>query len=202
MPHHEPFQYYNTTANPNHLPPTSVGMIGQTDQANHQYDVSDFWEAADSGNMPSVSFIKAPAYQDGHAGYSSPLAEQTFVVETVNVHNSYGEQSCTAGRSSFITGQSVYRTGLSKVGLPGAPVGMNEKIVTIATLLKEQGYDSGQFGKNHLSDLNHMLPTNHGFDEFFGNLYHLDAEEEPEMDNYPSKKRFSQILLRHLALVV
>jgi phospholipase C len=84
LPHHEPFQYYNSTVNPNHLPPTSVSMIGQTDQANHQYDVSDFWEAADSGNMPSVSFIKAPAYQDGHAGYSSPLAEQTFVVETVN----------------------------------------------------------------------------------------------------------------------
>ena len=84
LPHHEPFQYYNSTVNPNHLPPTSVSMIGRTDQANHQYDVSDFWEAADSGNMPSVSFIKAPAYQDGHAGYSSPLAEQTFVVETVN----------------------------------------------------------------------------------------------------------------------
>jgi hypothetical protein len=102
--------------------------------------------------------------------------------------DSYGEQSCTAGRSSFITGQSVLRTGLSKVGIPGAPVGMNDKLVTIAALLKEQGYATGQFGKNHLGDLNHMLPTNHGFDEFFGNLYHLNAEEEPEMyDYYPDK---------------
>jgi arylsulfatase A-like enzyme len=79
---------------------------------------------------------------------------------------------------------------LSKVGIPGEPVGMNENIVTIAALLKEQGYATGQFGKNLLGDLNHMLPTNHGFDEFFGNLYHLNAEEDPEMDNYPSKKEF------------
>jgi arylsulfatase A-like enzyme len=104
--------------------------------------------------------------------------------------DSYGEQSCTAGRSSFITGQSVYRTGLSKVGIPAATIGMSEKIVTTAALLKEQGYATGQFGKNHLGDLNSMLPTNHGFDEFFGNLYHLNAEEEPEMTNYPSKKDF------------
>jgi len=104
--------------------------------------------------------------------------------------DSYGEQSCTAGRSSFITGQSVYRTGLSKVGMPGAPIGMNEKIVTIVALLKEQGYATGQFGKNHLGDLKYMLPTNHGFDEFFGNLYHLNAQEEPETENYPSKKDF------------
>src|SRR6476660_4640388 len=104
--------------------------------------------------------------------------------------DAYGEQSCTAGRSSFITGQSVYRTGLSKVGIPAAPVGMSDRIVTIAALLKEQGYATGQFGKNHLGDLNHMLPTNHGFDEFFGNLYHLNAEEEPEMDNYPDATDF------------
>ena len=104
--------------------------------------------------------------------------------------DSYGEQSCTAGRSSFITGQSVYRSGLSKVGYPGAPIGMSEKLVTIAACLKNQGYATGQFGKNHLGDLNHMLPTNHGFDEFYGNLYHLDAEEEPEMADYPSEKEF------------
>ena len=84
LPHHQPFQYYKTTANPNHLPPTSVKMIGLTDQANHQYDLSDFWASAESGNLPSVTFLKAPAYQDGHAGYSSPLAEQTFLVETIN----------------------------------------------------------------------------------------------------------------------
>src|SRR6185295_3683799 len=98
--------------------------------------------------------------------------------------------SCTAGRSSFITGQSVLRTGLSKVGIPAAPIGMNEKILTIAGALKNQGYATGQFGKNHLGDLNHMLPTNHGFDEFFGNLNHLNAEEEPEMEDYPPEDEF------------
>src|SRR5687767_127763 len=124
-------------------------------------------------------------------GYQTPNIDR-IAKEGMMFTDAYGEQSCTAGRSSFITGQSVYRTGLSKVGMPGAPVGMNEKIVTIAALLKEEGYATGQFGKNHLGDLNHMLPTNHGFDEFFGNLYHLNAEEEPEMDNYPSKKEFPQ----------
>ena len=91
----------------------------------------------------------------------------------------YGEQSCTAGRSSFIMGQSVFRTGLSKVGLPGADLGMREEEPTIAALLKARGYATGQFGKNHLGDKDEHLPTNHGFDEFFGNLYHLNAEEEP-----------------------
>jgi phospholipase C len=84
IPHHEPFQYYQSTANPHHLPPSSVALIGQTDQANHQYDLADFWAAADSGRLPAVSFVKAPGYQDGHAGYSDPLAEQTFVVQTIN----------------------------------------------------------------------------------------------------------------------
>jgi phospholipase C len=84
IPHHEPFQYYLSTANPHHLPPSSVAMIGHTDQANHQYDLSDFWEAASSGNLPAVSYLKAAGFQDGHAGYSSPLAEQTFIVETLN----------------------------------------------------------------------------------------------------------------------
>ncbi|HEX9318238.1 MAG TPA: alkaline phosphatase family protein [Nitrososphaeraceae archaeon] len=84
LPHHQPFQYYRTTANPDHLPPTSVKIIGHTDQANHQYDISDFWDVASSGNLPSVSFLKAPAFQDGHAGYSNPLEEQTFIVDTLN----------------------------------------------------------------------------------------------------------------------
>jgi phospholipase C len=84
VPHHEPFQYYQSTANPDHLPPTSIPMIGQTDQANHQYDLSYFWQAADSGYLPAVSFIKAPAYEDGHAGYSDPLDEQQFLVDTIN----------------------------------------------------------------------------------------------------------------------
>jgi arylsulfatase len=96
----------------------------------------------------------------------------------------YGQQSCTAGRAAFITGQSPIRTGLMKVGLPGAPEGMKKEHPTIATLLKAQGYVTGQFGKNHLGDRDDMLPTPHGLDEFFGNLYYLNAEEEPENPNY------------------
>jgi len=130
-------------------------------------------------------------YTHGLMGYRTPNIDR-LAKEGMLFTDSYGEQSCTAGRSSFITGQSVLRTGLSKVGVPAAPVGMNDKIVTIAALLKEQGYATGQFGKNHLGDLNHMLPTNHGFDEFFGNLYHLNAEEEPEMYNYPKDPRFKE----------
>jgi len=84
IPHHQPFQYFASTANPGHLPPDSVAMIGRTDQANHQYDLADFWAAVDAGNLPSVSFLKAPAYQDGHAGYSDPLDEQEFLVSTIN----------------------------------------------------------------------------------------------------------------------
>ena len=136
-----------------------------------------------------IGITNLSCYSHGLMGYQTPNIDR-IAKEGMMFTDSYGEQSCTAGRSSFITGQSVYRTGLSKVGIPGAPVGMSEKIVTIAALLKEQGYATGQFGKNHLGDLNHMLPTNHGFDEFFGNLYHLNAEEEPEMDDYPSKKEF------------
>jgi arylsulfatase len=128
-------------------------------------------------------------YTHGLMGYRTPNIDR-IAREGMLFTDSYGEQSCTAGRSSFITGQSVYRTGLSKVGIPAAPTGMSEKLVTIAALLKEHGYATGQFGKNHLGDLNHMLPTNHGFDEFFGNLYHLNAEEEPEMYDYPPEKDF------------
>src|SRR3989475_8690069 len=105
----------------------------------------------------------------------------------------YGQQSCTAGRAAFITGQSPVRTGLLKVGLPGAPEGLSEKDPTIADLLKAQGYATGQFGKNHLGDLNKYLPTVHGFDEFFGNLYHLNAEEEPERRTYPQDPKFKEM---------
>ena len=104
----------------------------------------------------------------------------------------YGQQSCTAGRAAFITGQSPIRTGLTKVGLPGAPEGMKKEDPTIATLLKAQGYVTGQFGKNHLGDRDDMLPTAHGFDEFFGNLYHLNAEEEPENVDYPKNPEFKK----------
>jgi arylsulfatase len=136
-----------------------------------------------------IGISNLSCYTHGLMGYQTPNIDR-IAKEGCLFTDSYGEQSCTAGRSSFITGQSVYRTGLSKVGIPAAPIGMNDKTVTIAAVLKEQGYATGQFGKNHLGDLNHMLPTNHGFDEFFGNLYHLNAEEEPEMDNYPDAKEF------------
>jgi arylsulfatase A-like enzyme len=134
-----------------------------------------------------IGITNLSCYSHGVMGYQTPNIDR-IAKEGMMFTDSYGEQSCTAGRSSFITGQSVYRTGLSKVGIPASPVGMSEKIVTIAAVLKEQGYATGQFGKNHLGDLNHMLPTNHGFDEFFGNLYHLNAEEEPEFPDYPSKE--------------
>jgi arylsulfatase len=138
-----------------------------------------------------IGISNLSCYTHGLMGYQTPNIDR-LANEGMMFTDSYGEQSCTAGRSSFITGQSVYRTGLSKVGTPGAPIGMNEKIVTIAAVLKEQGYATGQFGKNHLGDLNHMLPTNHGFDEFFGNLYHLNAEEEPEMYDYYPEKDFAE----------
>ena len=102
----------------------------------------------------------------------------------------YGQQSCTAGRAAFITGQSPIRTGLTKVGLPGANIGLSEKDPTIAEILKPLGYATGQFGKNHLGDRNNFLPCVHGFDEFFGNLYHLNAEEEPENPDYPKGPKF------------
>ena len=123
------------------------------------------------------------AYTRGLVGYKTPNIDR-IANEGMTFTDYYGEQSCTAGRSSFITGQSVFRTGLSKVGLPGAKEGMSEKDPSIASLLKNHGYATGQFGKNHLGDRDEHLPTNHGFDEFFGNLYHLNAEEEPENEDY------------------
>jgi arylsulfatase A-like enzyme len=124
------------------------------------------------------------AYTFGLMGYKTPNIDRV-AHEGMMFTDYYGEQSCTAGRSSFITGQSVFRTGLSKVGLPGAELGMREEDPTIAGMLKAQGYATGQFGKNHLGDRDEHLPTNHGFDVFFGNLYHLNAEEEPEHPDYP-----------------
>jgi len=123
------------------------------------------------------------AYTHGLVGYKTPNIDR-IANEGVTFTDYYGEQSCTAGRSTFITGQSVLRTGLSKVGLPGAKEGISEEDPTIATLLKARGYATGQFGKNHLGDRDEHLPTNHGFDEFYGNLYHLNAEEEPENEDY------------------
>jgi arylsulfatase len=124
------------------------------------------------------------AYTRGMMGYRTPNIDR-IANEGIIFTDYYGEQSCTAGRSSFITGQSVFRTGLSKVGLPGAELGLSEEDPTIAVFLKDLGYATGQFGKNHLGDRDEHLPTNHGFDEFLGNLYHLNAEEEPENEDYP-----------------
>jgi arylsulfatase A-like enzyme len=129
------------------------------------------------------------AYSMGLMGYRTPNIDRV-AAEGMIFTDYYGEQSCTAGRSAFITGQSVYRTGLSKVGLPGADLGLRAEDPTIATLLKEQGYATGQFGKNHLGDKDEFLPTAHGFDEFYGNLYHLNAEEEPELPDYPKDPAF------------
>ncbi len=129
------------------------------------------------------------AYTMGVMGYRTPNIDRV-ANEGMIFTDYYGEQSCTAGRSSFIMGQSVFRTGLSKVGLPGAELGMQVEDPTIAVLLKDMGYATGQFGKNHLGDRDEMLPSNHGFDEFLGNLYHLNAEEEPENEDYPSEERF------------
>ncbi len=129
------------------------------------------------------------AYTHGLMGYQTPNIDR-IADEGMMFTDYYGEQSCTAGRSSFIMGQSVFRTGLSKVGFPGADLGMRIEDPTIAGLLKPLGYATGQFGKNHLGDKDEMLPTNHGFDEFYGNLYHLNAEEEPEQRDYPKDPAF------------
>src|SRR5690242_4620542 len=129
------------------------------------------------------------AYSHGVMGYRTPNIDR-LAKEGMMFTDYYAEQSCTAGRSSFITGQTTLRTGLSKVGIPGATVGLQARDVTLAELLKPLGYATGQFGKNHLGDRNDYLPTVHGFDEFFGNLYHLNAEEEPEHPDYPKDPAF------------
>ena len=129
------------------------------------------------------------AYSFGLMGYRTPNIDR-IAREGTMFTDYYAEQSCTAGRSSFITGQATLRTGLSKVGLPAADIGLRAEDITIAEALKPLGYATGQFGKNHLGDRNEFLPTVHGFDEFFGNLYHLNAEEEPENPDYPKDPAF------------
>ncbi|CDO32409.1 arylsulfatase [Mycolicibacterium porcinum] len=136
-----------------------------------------------------IGISNLSCYSMGLMGYQTPNIDR-IAKEGMLFTDAYGEQSCTAGRSAFITGQSVYRTGLSKVGFPGADVGLQAEDPTIAECLKPLGYATGQFGKNHLGDLNKYLPTAHGFDEFFGNLYHLNVEEEPELPDYPKKEQF------------
>jgi len=131
------------------------------------------------------------AYNRGMMGYRTPNID-SIANDGCLFTDWYAQQSCTAGRAAFITGQSPIRTGLTKVGLPGAKEGMTDADPTIATLLKAQGYATGQFGKNHLGDADSTLPTAHGFDEFFGNLYHLNAEEEPENVDYPKNPEFKK----------
>jgi arylsulfatase len=127
------------------------------------------------------------AYSKGMMGYRTPNIDR-IANEGMIFTDYYAVQSCTAVRAAFIMGQSVFRSGLSKVGLPGAALGMRSEDPTIAELLKPLGYATGQFGKNHLGDRDEHLPTQHGFDEFFGNLYHLNAEEEPELRDYPPEQ--------------
>jgi arylsulfatase len=138
-----------------------------------------------------IGITNLSCYSDGVMGYRTPNIDR-IAKEGMKFTDSYGEQSCTAGRASFITGQSGFRTGLTKVGVPASPVGLKAEDPTIAELLKPHGYATGQFGKNHLGDRNEYLPTVHGFDEFFGNLYHLNAEEEPELPDYPNEKDFPE----------
>jgi arylsulfatase A-like enzyme len=155
--------------------------------------------AAPGGTRPNIVIIwgddigqsNISAYSHGLMGYQTPNIDR-IAKEGVMFTDYYGEQSCTAGRSSFITGQSGLRTGLTKVGLPGATLGLQKEDPTIAELLKPLGYATGQFGKNHLGDRNEFLPTVHGFDEFYGNLYHLNAEEEPELPDYPKDPTFHE----------
>jgi len=148
--------------------------------------------AAAAGGKPNILVIfgddigiaNVSAYSDGVMGYETPSIDR-IAKEGIRFLHYYGEQSCTAGRSAFLTGQHIIRTGLSKVGFPGAPMGMSQEDPSIGGLLRNVGYATGQFGKNHVGDRNESLPTVNGFDEFFGNLYHLNAEEEPELPDYP-----------------
>jgi arylsulfatase len=139
-----------------------------------------------------IGLMNISAYSLGLMGYRAPDIDR-IAKEGMIFTDYYAEQSCTAGRSTFITGQSTLRTGLSKVGIPGATAGLQPRDPTLAQLIKPLGYATGQFGENHLGDRNEFLPTVHGFDEFLGNLYHLNAEEEPEDFNYPRAPKFAEL---------
>jgi len=138
-----------------------------------------------------IGWFNVSAYNHGLMGYRTPNIDR-LAKEGTMFTDWYGQQSCTAGRAAFITGQSPIRTGLTKVGMPGAKIGLQPEDPTIADVLKPLGYTCGQFGKNHLGDRDEFLPTVHGFDEFFGNLYHLNAEQEPECEDYPKAPEFKK----------
>ena len=138
-----------------------------------------------------IGWFNPSCYNSGIMGYRTPNIDR-IAKEGARFTDWYGQQSCTAGRAAFVTGQSPIRTGLTKVGLPGADIGLQPEDPSVADFMKNLGYATGQFGKNHLGDLNKFLPTVHGFDEFFGNLYHLNAEEEPENPDYPKNPEFKK----------
>jgi hypothetical protein len=169
---------------------TAINAVDRTQVAQAQQQPQP---AAPSGRKPNILVIfgddigqtNISAYSFGVVGYKTPNIDR-LAREGMLFTDYYAENGCTAGRSSFITGQTPKRTGLTKVGIPGAPIGLQARDITIAQALKPLGYATGQFGKNHLGDRNDFLPTVHGFDEFFGNLYHhLNAEEEPERPYWP-----------------
>jgi arylsulfatase len=162
----------------------AAGLVGPPAAAQEQTKPNILVIFGDDIGQSNVS-----AYSMGLMGYRTPNIDR-IAREGMLFTDYYAEQSCTAGRSSFITGQATLRTGLSKVGIPGAAIGLQAEDITIAQALKPLGYATGQFGKNHLGDRNEYLPTVHGFDEFFGNLYHLNAEEEPENVDYPKDPAF------------
>ena len=161
-----------------------VAEPAQAQQAGKQPNILIVWG-------DDIGWYNVSAYNMGMMGYKTPNIDR-LAKEGALFTDWYGQQSCTAGRAAFITGQSPIRTGLTKVGLPGAKEGLMKEDPTIAELLKPYGYVTGQFGKNHLGDRDEHLPSNHGFDEFFGNLYHLNAEEEPEHPDYPKDPAFKK----------
>src|SRR5712671_5558360 len=175
---------------------TAINAVDRTQVAQAQQLQQS---SAPSGGKPNILVIwgddiglaNISAYSHGLMGYQTPNIDR-IGREGMMFIDYYAEQSCTAGRSSFITGQATLRTGLSKVGVPGAAIGLQARDATIAELLKPLGYATAQFGKNHLGDRNEFLPTVHGFDEFFGNLYHLNAEEDPESRDYPREPAFRE----------
>lgn len=175
----------------------TVGLGGPQLAQAQQTPARPVTPPATGGRKPNILVIfgddvgqsNISAYTFGLMGYKTPNIDR-LAKEGAMFTDYYAEQSCTAGRSTFITGQATLRTGLSKVGVPGAKAGLQARDVTIAEALKSMGYATGQFGKNHLGDRDEFLPTAHGFDEFFGNLYHLNAEEEPEQRTYPRDPEF------------
>jgi arylsulfatase A-like enzyme len=169
---------------------TAVIMVSAPAAAQQQQKPNILVIMGDDIGMWNVS-----AYSHGMMGFKTPNIDR-IAKEGAMFSDIYAQQSCTAGRAAFITGQSPFRTGLLKVGLPGAKEGLSDKDPTLAELLKPQGYATGQFGKNHLGDRNEFLPTVHGFDEFFGNLYHLNAEEEPENPDYPKPPAYPNFKAR------